>query len=477
MSYKEINIESPRSTRTNRYYEAPVKWDTYPKGIVLACRGSRYRYDTSTHLKCGSVKDFYMSLDKKDFKPFLNRCDRLDCYEDGMFASDKRAKDASMRILGGIRCSDEIKLKFFSFNIRMAQDARRLRNESYEKFILRKKNLIKFNMVPGEDFENYIKRVQKIVSKQARNAGLKGFAMITHACRLKNVSGIEMRVWSLHFHLIGYGYLLDGKDFIQKYGYNYTPQKFIDITKYSEVMELQKRISYRINHCAFFRYKSSGKACHSVKYFGDMSYNKLKIPEQVKNFESILNDSGYEFVKVDINRDKIKSKTSSGVKKFLSIFSAKIEKFKHDGFYVYNHLDFDNGNPDNDGLIYDYYPEKWDRAIEYAKKLIFNDDLIFENLQEEDVTIKLDKNGQQIKLVHVEVLRKYYNKQNNKISVVSSNEFVLMRVPHFELLDESYKNLVDLDSLKRVWENFIKKINERDKDGGIKYIDKYLEVI
>lgn len=463
--------------RTNRYYHSPVRWSTYPEGVILACRGSKDRYDYNTETKCGSVKDWYASPNFKNKKmiPNINRCGRLKCNMDGLYLSSKKAKKSALRILAYSRLSNLNKIRFISFDFQFSQDASRLWDsengeykESKKDFESRKKKLKVFDFKEGESFRTWLKRVEKKITRDALTAGFQGFALIFHSCRLKTIKGVEYRVWDPHFHLIGSGYLLQGDEFFRRFGYLYVPQKSIDKKDMVQVRDLAGRLSYRINHCAFYE-SNIGHASHCVKYYGEMSYRKLKILEEKKIRDPVLDEEGNPLVRVRINREKIKSDLPHSIKRRIALIE----------YWIALYCSGKVSCVEWKGKIYDtgYYPSDWDNELAMLKNLRYEEGLEIDDLDPGDIEVLKNKQGDPIKLYSVEELKRFYNPRLGKYCVVSSYEFEKNKVPRFEELDSSFKNALDAKRVLGCWEIFLKKVNDRDPDRGLEYVNDYLEVL
>ncbi|KKM67449.1 hypothetical protein LCGC14_1471040, partial [marine sediment metagenome] len=97
MEKKEIYIINNRS---NRYLEAVIHWDSYPKDIMLAIRGTNNFRDSANLDKCGSLRFVFVPRDNRG-DPILaiHNCHKLTCFICGMSTSHRTAKRMAFRLL------------------------------------------------------------------------------------------------------------------------------------------------------------------------------------------------------------------------------------------------------------------------------------------------------------------------------------------------------------------------------------------
>lgn len=412
----EINDNSTYTAgkRSNRYLKAGVNWSTYPKGVVLACRGTKDNYDDTTTIKCGTVKYVFLPENcKKSDNPIpkyaLNRCGKLACNEDGMFIASKRARRLAPNFLAMAKISGNNNLTFLSMNIDMKLD--------------------KFKFRKNESFEKWAKRTRNTVAKNAKEAGMHSFSLILHADRIKIRNGYEgirifEREWDPHYHLIGFGYIIDSNDFYKKYGYTYRQQKKLDLSKKDDLKDLVARISYRLNHSAFYRSKS-GRASDSIVYYGGMSNGKLSCTDEIKLKSDITDDYGNRYVAVEVPKEAMKFETPFKIK--MEIKSLKIAMKKA----IIK-------QPELNG----YYPPEMEKRYNSLKELIFPKNLEMElNFLEKGYKFpyKLSQHtGMEICLYEVETVKRFFHKDYGIYTVVSSNDFIPEKESHYAALDPKF---------------------------------------
>ncbi len=272
--------------RSNRYLKAVVHWDTYPKNIGLALRGTEHNRDSANLDKCGSLRFFFGSRDKTGeiiVAPYY--CHKITCRVCGMNASYRAAERMGLRLLA-LRGCGWTAIRFLSMNINM--------------------KLVKFQFLPDESIFKWKKRVQKIIVSDAKESGLVGFFVILHADRIKEIKyhgkfSYDSRNWSPHFHLIGIGRMLQSDLFFEKYHYNYTMQSSFYFDNKIEISEqLVGRIAYRMNHSST-SFNPSGRLSNSYAGYGLLANCMIKTISEEKIKTPVLSDSGSEYVAININ--------------------------------------------------------------------------------------------------------------------------------------------------------------------------------
>lgn len=435
MKLFEVEEDLFTGDRTNRYYKAPIDWSTYPKGVYLACRGSQITYESFTSFNCGTVKKTFTGLHtKNDVKKLISSCDKLVCHCCGKHTADKTAVDAGMRLLGYARTTNFNQIKFFSFNIIVPEDACQFDDETDQDFKARKKKLLFWKLRPEEDFESYKKRTQARIAKIAKEAGMKGFYIIMHADRITQIDGC--RQWSPHFHVDGVGFLINQKDFMKKYGFNYSQQSHpINVNDKKSKEDLIHRIAYRKNHSAFYKSKHFSD---SIIYYGEVSYRKFKVVDQKKLITNVVDRSGSPYVAIKIPKKYIRSKPFPVIKNKIRTIQNQILLYKKLGFYVYNHHHFRMGDQVYDGLKFEYFPQKLMDDYQFYKKQVYNYKFKLKSGWRENSEFEKDKNDEYLYLVEVEKLQKFFNPLTRKYSLVSSNEFKKGKKCHFSAIDDDF---------------------------------------
>lgn len=492
---KTITLEEDpfSGKRTNRYFNLPVKWDTYPEGVVLASRGTKKNYDNFTDFDCGTitklfapVKDGVIKKVKGDqVKKQLKSCDKLDCHCCGLQSASKTAVDSAMHHMAYARTTNYNQIKFISFDMIGSKDAKQGDNESKEHFKERKKKLKKFDLLPGENFRSYKMRIQPIISNIAKETGMKGFSLVMHADRIDDFNGIDVRNWNPHFHLVGCGYILNQNEFFEKYGFGYTQFEPININEIKKkkdkkgqieleypMEELTRRIAYIKNHSAF--YKTPGcRNSHSIIYYGDLSYRKLEKVDEVKIIEEVKDDDDDPYLAIKIPKKFLHSKVSKYAKFRLNQIRRQILLYKMRGYYEYNsnHFDKRTGNKIYDGKKFDYFPEKLLQEYnQILKENIYNNKFKIKEGWNKFAKIEYTKEGSVIRLVEVEVLQRWYNKVTRKYANVSSNE-CFGKPANFQEIDDKYSaRKAPLEQRINVWKKIIKR---KELKGNVRWEDYY----
>ena len=146
---------------------------------------------------------------------------------------------------------------------------------------------------PKDDFWNWNKGKQTRILKKIRLlAGITGGAEIKHLWAFEKLA--LKPFYRPHKHLIAFGWIKpNASELIKKqFGINLVYHKVRGGTLRSRV-DVFAVAFYQLSHCAVKHNK------HSVKYFGDLSYNKIsnKTLEKYKDEEYILQDSIIEKTK------------------------------------------------------------------------------------------------------------------------------------------------------------------------------------
>jgi hypothetical protein len=103
------------------------------------------------------------------------------------------------------------------------------------------------------------KVLRKTAYKIARKAGIKGGLMIYHPYRFKPER------WSPHFHIVGYGLIKGAATIFKDTGWLV---RNLGIRK-----TLAGTVKYQLSHCGVH------KSFHAITWWGELSYNKMKIPK------------------------------------------------------------------------------------------------------------------------------------------------------------------------------------------------------
>jgi len=118
------------------------------------------------------------------------------------------------------------------------------------------------------DWALSVTSMRKKVYKLVKRVGFFGGCCIFHPFRQDEYT--ERWYFSPHFHLIGFGW-------IEGTGDEYRSSGWI-VKNVGVRISVQATAFYQLSHCGIF-YGQGRK--HSVTWFGSMSYNKLKIPEEI----------------------------------------------------------------------------------------------------------------------------------------------------------------------------------------------------
>ena len=118
--------------------------------------------------------------------------------------------------------------------------------------------------VPFWHYHLDYKEQKRIAYRISKEVGVLGGAMIFHPFRFNK----ESREWyySPHFHIVGFGWIKDTKELYNKEGW---------IVKNKGVREyVFGTVHYLLSHCGI------KKRNHSLVWFGDLSYSKLKMEKE-----------------------------------------------------------------------------------------------------------------------------------------------------------------------------------------------------
>lgn len=125
-----------------------------------------------------------------------------------------------------------------------------------------------FLSAPLRDFDLPPKQLRKKVYQILKEMKFIGGAVIFHPFRLDKATKTTWR-YSPHFHIVGYGYIARWYHEIKrKYGW--------------ELGYLGKRESVFQTFCYLLSHCGVKKGFHTVTWYGDLSYGKLKIPKEPK---------------------------------------------------------------------------------------------------------------------------------------------------------------------------------------------------
>lgn len=116
--------------------------------------------------------------------------------------------------------------------------------------------------VPECDYSLDYRKLRERVMLLLKRSGFRGGSLIPHPFRE------DARGWYLswHFHAVGYGWILGTKNLYEESGYVI---KNIGVRK-----TVRGTIFYQLSHAGF------NKKHHVLTWFGELAYNKLRIPKQ-----------------------------------------------------------------------------------------------------------------------------------------------------------------------------------------------------
>lgn len=125
-----------------------------------------------------------------------------------------------------------------------------------------------FLSAPLRDFDLSHKELRKKVYQILKEMKFIGGAVIFHPFRLDKATKTRWN-YSPHFHIVGYGYIAGWHDEIKrKYGW--------ELGYRGKRESVFQTFCYLLSHCGV------KKGFHTVTWFGDLSYGKLKILKEVK---------------------------------------------------------------------------------------------------------------------------------------------------------------------------------------------------
>lgn len=114
-----------------------------------------------------------------------------------------------------------------------------------------------------ESKEGY-KKLHSQANRMLKKAGLVAGCTVFHGFRWRN----DVPYLSPHFHILGYGYLVDSSDFYRKTGWVYKNLGARD--------SIPGTIKYLLSHCAL-GYEDGKRAFHALTWFGKLAYNQIVI--------------------------------------------------------------------------------------------------------------------------------------------------------------------------------------------------------
>ena len=146
----------------------------------------------------------------------------------------------------------------------------------------------------GEYFKPYFQNKKKFSNfrrnfyKILEDAGISAAVVVFHLWRYKETPSGEMWVYGPHFHVLGWGYIENVNEFIEKnprWRYkNFDGSKTpgIGTDKRGRVRDMGATISYLLSHAAYI------PGCDSVYYAGLAAPNQLRLTGQVERTETPL---------------------------------------------------------------------------------------------------------------------------------------------------------------------------------------------
>jgi len=124
-------------------------------------------------------------------------------------------------------------------------------------------------MISMDGFKDLRSECVRVVKK----AGIHGGCVIFHSHREKLIQGVSVWFYSPHFHILGYGYLMNAKDFFDLTGWVYK-NKGVRKT-------VSGTVFYLLTH-AGLGYVDDKRVFHSVTWFGSFGYSRLVIKSETR---------------------------------------------------------------------------------------------------------------------------------------------------------------------------------------------------
>jgi len=319
-------IKIYKGKRSNRYYRAPIDYDSFPKGVEFMSRGNRYYHDIPNKDDCSVYIYSYVPMDNKGIPVHVfKHCNKSTCYYCGFFAANKaglriarkllRLKGIPMSLANFLRINnipltkdnldeyrdsyspqDWRRIKFLSLNFYNSETKKYLKT-NWPMEVGVKDNNVDFSYPEGMTFDTWFEKVQKNAAVLLKNEGFPGFTTILHVDRINEISG--KREWSCHMHCFGLGYLPNINDFMKKYspdnlfengvlpvdekeldevskenGFSYTSFDDVHFDNKKEMASLIPRISYYLNHAASYN-KVITRKKDSKSHKAGTTYNRV----------------------------------------------------------------------------------------------------------------------------------------------------------------------------------------------------------
>lgn len=230
---ESIPIHQKQRVNKNRYDNAIL--DRELKFYKIAGKHKQ------TNDYCGSFDSAYTTESKQKIVVRKNDCDKLSCKICHKTVARRRARDAGVR-LNAYRLGSKRAPRHFSFHPN-------------------------YNMDEAE-FSLKFKKLRTSLYRIIKESGIMGGVCILHTERINQSNELY---FSPHWHIIGFGFILNAKKFKEKYGFTYRNHQRNDNGKAMPLSKktLNRVLKYTIDHSTQMNDR------HSITYFGTCGYRNM----------------------------------------------------------------------------------------------------------------------------------------------------------------------------------------------------------